>query len=106
MTRLLEHLGYRVLGFTDAAKALEAFRTEPGAFDLAIMDQAMPRLSGGELALELLRIRPGLPVILCTGYSETFDEGRALAMGIRAFIMKPFSVKEIAESIRRVLAAA
>jgi len=106
MTKLLEHLGYHVLGFTDAAEALEKFRAEPGAFDLAIMDQTMPRLSGGELARELLRIRPGLPVILCSGYSETLDEGQALAMGIRAFIMKPFSVKEIAERIRRVLATA
>ncbi len=106
MTKLLEHLGYRVLGFTDAVEALEAFRTEPGAFDLAIMDQTMPRLSGGELARELLLIKPGLRIILCSGYSETFDEGQALAMGIRAFIMKPFSAMEIAESIRRVLAAA
>jgi CheY-like chemotaxis protein len=106
MTKLLEHLGYRVQCFTDAAEALEAFRTEPGAFDLAIMDQTMPRLSGGELARELLRIKPGLPIILCSGYSETLDEGQALAMGIRAFIMKPFSAMEIAQSIRRVLAAA
>ncbi|MCK7462125.1 MAG: response regulator [Sphingobacterium sp.] len=50
MAKLLEHLGYRAMCFTDAAEALEAFRTEPGAFDLAIMDQTMPRLSGGELA--------------------------------------------------------
>ena len=106
MTKLLEHLGYRVRGFTDATAALEAFRMEPGAFDLAIMDQTMPRLSGEELARHLLRIRPELPIILCTGYTETLDEGRALAMGIGAFLMKPFSAKQIAESIRRLLAPA
>jgi CheY-like chemotaxis protein len=103
MNKLLEHLGYRVVGLADAAEALELFRRQPGAFDLAIMDQTMPRLSGGELAREILRIRPDLPVILCTGFSESINEEEALAMGIRAFVMKPFSVKEIAETIRRLL---
>ncbi|MEN6560305.1 MAG: PAS domain S-box protein [Acidobacteriota bacterium] len=106
MTKLLEHLGYRVVGLTDAVEALELVRKDPGAFDLVIMDQTMPRLSGGEMAGEILRLRPGLPLILCTGYSETLDEEQALAMGIRAFVMKPFSVKEIALSIRRALAPA
>ncbi|MCX6567499.1 MAG: PAS domain S-box protein [Candidatus Aminicenantes bacterium] len=103
MHKLLEHLGYSVVGLTDSVEALETFRRLPGAFDLAIMDQTMPRLSGGELAREMLRIRPDLPVILCTGYSESLNEEQALAVGIKAFVMKPFSVKEIAESIRRVL---
>jgi len=106
MTRLLEHLGYRVVGLTDAVAALDLIREDPDAFDLVIMDQTMPKLSGGELAAEILRLRPGLPLILCTGYSETLDEEQALAMGIRAFVMKPFSVKEIALSIRRALASA
>jgi PAS domain S-box-containing protein len=106
MTRLLEHLGYRVIGKTDPLEALELFKRDPAAFDLAIMDQTMPRLTGGELASEILKIRPGFPVILCSGYSETLDEPHALALGIRAFIMKPFSVKEIAHSIRQVLGTA
>ncbi len=106
MTKLLEHLGYRVVGLTDAVEALELIRRNPDAFDLVIMDQTMPKLSGGELAGEILRLRPSLPLILCTGYSETLDEEQALAMGIRAFVMKPFSVKEIALSIRRALTPA
>jgi PAS domain S-box-containing protein len=106
MTKLLEHLGYRVVGLTDAVKALELVREDPEAFDLVIMDQTMPKLSGGELAGELLRLRPGLPLILCSGYSETLNEEQALAMGIRAFVLKPFSVREIALSIRRALAPA
>jgi CheY-like chemotaxis protein len=106
MTKLLGHLGYAVKGMTDAQEALEVFRSQPDAFDLAIMDQTMPRLTGGELACELLKTRPGLPIILCSGYSETLDESRALAMGIRAFVLKPFSVREIAQSIRRVLGSA
>lgn len=56
-----------------------------------------------ELAREILRIRPDLPIILCTGYSETVDEESALAIGIKAFMLKPFSVREIAGAIRRVL---
>jgi CheY-like chemotaxis protein len=103
MTKLLEHLGYRVVGLTDAVEALEEFRKEPEAFDLAIMDQTMPRLEGDRMAREILRIRPGFPIILCSGYTETLDEPLALALGIRAFIMKPFTVREIAETIRRVL---
>ncbi len=103
MSRLLEHLGYRVVGMTDSQAALETLRRDPGAFDLAIMDQTMPGLSGVELARETLALRPDLPIILCTGYSETIDEEQALAMGIRAFMLKPFSARDIAVAIRRVL---
>ncbi len=103
MTKLLERLGYQVVGMTDAVEALERFREGPDAFNLVIMDQTMPRLAGDEMAREILRTHPGFPVILCTGYSETLDEPQALALGIRAFIMKPFTAKEIAETIRRVL---
>jgi CheY-like chemotaxis protein len=103
MNRLLEHLGYQVVGLTDAGKALDTFRRQPGAFDLVITDQTMPDICGDDLARRILRIRPDLPVIICTGYSESFNEEQAFAMGIRAFIMKPFSIREIAEKIRGVL---
>ena len=105
MNKLLEHLGYRVVGVSDPRAALELFRRQPEAFDLAIMDQTMPSMAGLELAREILKLRPGLPVILCTGYSESVDEAQALASGISAFMLKPFSVTEIAEAIRRVLPA-
>ena len=105
MNKLLEHLGYRVVGLSDPRAALELFRRQAEAFDLAIMDQTMPHMLGIELAREILRTRPSLPVILCTGYSETLNEEEALAAGVSAFMLKPFSVKEIAETIRRVLPA-
>ena len=105
MNKLLEHLGYRVVGLSDPLAALDLFRRQPRSFDLLITDQTMPHLAGIELAREVLRIRPGLPVILCTGYSETLNEEDALAAGVGAFMLKPFSVKEIAEAIRRVLPA-
>jgi len=103
MSKLLEHLGYKAVGLTDPLRALEAFRRHPRAFDMLITDQTMPNMSGGELAAEVLKIRPGLPVIICTGYSETLGEKEALAMGVKGFMLKPFSVREIAEVIRRVL---
>jgi CheY-like chemotaxis protein len=103
MSKLLEHLGYKVTAMSDPRAALDLFRREPAAFDIVIADQTMPRLSGLELAEEMLRIRPGLPVILCSGYSETVNEEGALAAGVTAFLPKPFSVKEIATAIRRSL---
>lgn len=103
MTKLLEHLGYRAVGLTDPRQALEAFRRHPRAFDVLITDQTMPNMSGSELAREILKTRPDLPVIVCTGYSETLGEKEALAMGIKGFMLKPFSVRDIAEAIRRVL---
>ncbi|MGZ4887064.1 MAG: PAS domain-containing protein [Candidatus Aminicenantales bacterium] len=103
MSKLLEHLGYRAVGLTDPRQALEVFRRHPRAFDVLITDQTMPNMSGIELACEILKTRPDLPVIVCTGYSETLGEKEALAMGIKDFMMKPFSVREIAEAIRRVL---
>ncbi len=103
MTRLLGHLGYRVLALTDPVEALEVFRKDPDAFDLVILDQTMPRMTGGELAAAILKIRPEMPIILCTGFSEGLSEERAAALGIRAFLWKPFSVREIALVIRQVL---
>jgi signal transduction histidine kinase/ActR/RegA family two-component response regulator len=103
ISRLLGHLGYRVMALTDPLEALETFRRDPGAFDLVILDQTMPRMTGGELAAEILRIRPALPIILCTGFSEDLSEERAAALGIRAFLWKPFSLREIALVIRQAL---
>jgi two-component system cell cycle sensor histidine kinase/response regulator CckA len=103
MSRLLGHLGYRVTALTDPVEALETFRKAPTSFDLAILDQTMPRMTGGELATQILRLRPSLPIILCTGFSEGLNEEQAVALGIRAFLWKPFSLREIALLIRRVL---
>jgi two-component system cell cycle sensor histidine kinase/response regulator CckA len=103
MTRLLGHLGYRVSAMTDPVEALREFRRDPSAFDVVILDQTMPRLTGGELATAILEIRPEMPIVLCTGFSEGLSEGQAAALGIRAFLWKPFSLREIAVTIRQVL---
>ncbi len=101
---MLQRLGYLVFTATDSAEALTLFRSVPDGFDLVITDQTMPQITGVKVAQELLKIRPGLPIILCTGFSETVDAAEARALGIREFLMKPYSIREMAETIRRVLA--
>jgi CheY-like chemotaxis protein len=96
-------LGYTVEAKTDPLDALETFRRNPREFDLLITDMTMPRLTGDKLAVEVMRIRPDMPVILCTGFSDRIEEGRALEMGIRAFVKKPITVADVAGKIRMAL---
>jgi len=103
--RMLERLGYEVVTSTTGIKALEAFRKQPENFDLVITDMTMPKMTGDELATELLGIRPGIPIILCTGFSERITEEKAKEMGIRKFVMKPLVVGEMAEAVREMLDA-
>jgi PAS domain S-box-containing protein len=103
VTTQLTQLGYQVDGTTNPLTALEMVRADPTRFDLVITDMAMPNLTGTELAEALLAIRPDLPIILCTGYSETVSEETAPDHGIRAFAMKPLSKTDLAGTVRRVL---
>jgi CheY-like chemotaxis protein len=99
----LARWGYAVTICTDSREALERFRRSPGQFDLVVTDQAMPHLNGDLLGREMLRLRPDLPVIVCTGFSKTLSEETALAMGFRAFLAKPLSARALAQTVRRVL---
>jgi CheY-like chemotaxis protein len=105
LTRLLNHLGYKVVGRTDSRAALDLFARQPRAFDLVISDQTMPGLSGDELARALRKIRPDLPLIICTGFSPRMTEEQAIRQGIQGYIMKPFRMEQIARLVRRVLDA-
>ncbi len=100
---VLTGLGYEVVGRTSGLEALELFRNRPNRFDLVITDMTMPNITGSELARELMRIRPDMPVILCTGFSEAMTPGKAKDVGIKDFVMKPMVKSQIASSIRRVL---
>lgn len=102
---LLESRGYCVQVVNDSDTALQRFRDDPGAFDLVVMDQTMPGMTGMELAGALLDMRPALPIILCTGYSEEVDEARARARGIRGYLTKPLSVRALLETVRELLPA-
>lgn len=100
---MIESLGYRLTARTSSIEALEAFRYHPEAFDLVITDQAMPNMTGKELAKELIAIRPDIRIIICTGFSEQIDENMADTLGIKGFIMKPAIYREIALEIRNAL---
>lgn len=99
---LLERLGYQVTARTRSLEALELFQHNPNGFDMVITDQTMPDMTGGELASQMMQIRPDIPIILCTGYSNLIDEESAKAMGIKAFALKPLTAKVLATLIRNV----
>jgi PAS domain S-box-containing protein len=100
---LLSYLGYQVTISTGSLEALEIFRSRPHQFDLVITDMTMPNMTGLELSEELMKIRPDIPIILCTGFSELISEENADERGIRAFIMKPVIKEQLAQTIRQVL---
>jgi len=101
--KVLERLGYDVVGQTDSMEALKVFGSEPDRFDLVITDMAMLPMSGDNLAQELIKIRPKTPIILCTGHSSLIDEERSKQLGIAVYLMKPIAMMEMAKTIRKVL---
>ena len=99
---MLERLGYTVMVKSSSNEALAAFINDPTQFDLVITDQTMPEMTGADLARQMLRIRPGLPIILCTGFSNLVDEDSARAIGIREFALKPLTRSSIGKLIRKI----
>ncbi len=101
--RSLSRLGYQVTTRTSSIDALELFQTKPNDFDLIITDYAMPNMTGDTFSEEIIQIRKGIPIILCTGYSKKISEETAKEIGIQAFIHKPIIQSELAKTIRYVL---
>ncbi len=100
---ILEGIGYKVVAKTTATDALEVFRAAPDSFNVVITDMTMPKMTGIELAGQISIIRPGIPIILCSGYHANITKEKAREAGIREIIMKPFAINEIACAIRDVL---
>ncbi|MFC1671406.1 response regulator [Spirochaetota bacterium] len=100
---MLEELGYSVVARTSSVEALEVFKNRPKSFDIVITDQIMPNMTGLNFAEELMKIRPDIPVILCTGFSENISSEKAMECGVREFLYKPISMREIAEALKAVL---
>jgi CheY-like chemotaxis protein len=100
---MLGSLGYEVTTCGTAIAALELFRSDPSTFDLVITDMTMPLMTGDRMALAMMRLRPDLPVIICTGFNELLSKERVQEIGIRALLMKPFLKNEAATVIRQVL---
>jgi PAS domain S-box-containing protein len=101
--QMLERLGYHVTSRVSSVEALEAFRANPNAFDLVVTDMTMPNMTGDQFAKELLSIRPEIPVIICTGFSEGITPDKATTMGIKGFLMKPIIKSEMSRTVRKVL---
>ena len=102
-SKVLEQLGYSVTTRTSSVEALELFRSKPQAFDLVISDMTMPNMTGDVLAGELMKIRPDIPVVLCTGYSKKISEESAADIGIKALVYKPVVKADLAKTVRKVL---
>ena len=100
---MLERLGYQVTARTSSLDALDIFKADPSKFDLVISDRGMPNMTGEQLARELISIRPEIPIILCTGFSDENDEKRARSLGIKGFLMKPVAIGTLATMVRKVL---
>jgi len=101
--RHLESLGYRASITRSSEEALEMIRTDPEYFDMVITDMTMPHMTGDVLTKEILSNRPGMPIILRTGYSTRINREKAMGMGIRAFLNKPVTRRDLARAVRRVL---
>jgi len=101
--RMLNRLGYSTRGYQDARLALDAVRADPGGFDLVVTDFNMPALSGLDVALELSRIRPDLPVVITSGYITDAMRAEALRAGVRQLIDKPNTVDELCEAVHQIL---
>jgi CheY-like chemotaxis protein len=101
--RILDRLGYAVETRTSSVEALELFRSNPDRFDLVITDMTMPNMTGDKLAMEVMKIRADIPVILCTGYSKKISDDRARQIGIKALVYKPIAKADFATTTRQVL---
>lgn len=92
-----------VIGFSDSSLALKDFKEHSQEYDVVITDQTMPKLTGSELAKEILSIKPDLPIILCTGFSERVDEIDSQNIGIKAFMQKPVRIKSLIDKINQLV---
>ena len=88
---------------TSSLEALEMLNQQPDAFDLVITDMTMPNMTGDKFAEKIIALRPQMPIVMATGFSEQMSERQALDLGIKAFLMKPTILRDLAETVRRVL---
>jgi PAS domain S-box-containing protein len=103
VTRVLERLGYRVDGYTDPCKALQAFQASPGAYQAVVTDLSMPSMSGIDFAREVLLARPDLPVVVTSGYVRPKDREAVKDVGVRELLLKPNTVEELGNVLHRLM---
>jgi signal transduction histidine kinase/CheY-like chemotaxis protein len=95
----LEKTGYQTKLFYNGEEALEYFRKQADSFDLVFSDQIMSKMNGFEMSLEMLAIRPEIPIILATGYTTVLTEQEVLNAGIARFLTKPIRASELTQKI-------
>jgi len=103
MKVILERLGYNVTAMTSSLKALELFKEDPHRYDLLLTDLIMPQLNGDKLVSEIIEIRPDMPVIITSGFTDTIVNDNFKQISNKAFIPKPFQPQELAKTVRQVL---
>ncbi len=100
--QMLEILGYKVISFTSSVKAMNVFEDNPHKFDMIITDMSMPKISGAELSEKMIKIRPDIPILMCTGFSENMSEEKAFEIGIKGLLIKPVEIIELARKINEI----
>jgi two-component system cell cycle sensor histidine kinase/response regulator CckA len=100
---ILEQSGYEVCAFSNSLEAWQTLQADPNKFDLVISDLTMPRLTGLELAKNILALRPQLPIVICTGFTESITSEKAKELGIREIILKPIIPQHLTETIGHIL---
>ncbi|MFA6010782.1 MAG: ATP-binding protein [Desulfobacteraceae bacterium] len=103
VTAMLKARGYTVTGCVGSIEALGVFQENPNTYALVITDMTMPHLTGAQLAKALQSIRPNIPLIVCTGFSELINEKKAAALGFQKYLMKPIIIRELCQTVRDVL---
>ena len=100
---ILENKGHQVQTFRDGASALEIFQEHPGKVDLVITDQGMPSISGKDMGRKMLEIRPDIPIVLITGFSEVIEAEKARQLGFFDFLLKPVDISEFDKLVNRIV---
>ncbi len=103
---LLEAEGFDVTVMNDPLAARDYFRDNPDEFELVITDQVMPGLTGVEMAQDMMKIRPEVPVLLITGYSERITPDNAASFGLSGFFSKPINEHQFLDKIHTLVLAA
>ena len=103
MNVMLERLGYSVSFHTNCLDCLQAFRNSPRSYDLVISDMTMPNMNGLQFAGQIRTIRPEIPIIICTGFSDQINEEKCKTLGIQELVKKPVITQKMATAIRAAL---
>jgi CheY-like chemotaxis protein len=101
---MLQRLGYKVTGCTDPEQALEIFRSGSQDFDVVVSDLCMPQMSGVDFARELLQIRPGMSIVIASGYIVTEENDEVRSLGLPDLLLKPKTAEELGQTLHNMFA--